>query len=255
MKKWLLLSTIINISILFLPNYNRFEENSKNSIISLKNVNLTSSKSTKNRENVIKEKKLKPKRIKNSLTNQKKSEKTQNVDLKIENDNSISENKVVEEKNTDISTDPVKTENKDTIVNEDGALVEESFPKEEAPISSNESDNLDEQVQVDNNIIGENFVKDNGELVYELLEAPIPKYPIKAQFFGYDKSIEIEATFIVDRNGFVKEITLNSKNEDYKKYNFDKSVYKVLSKYKFTPILYKGKNVEVRFIKNFEFKR
>lgn len=262
MKKWFLLSTIVNISILFLPGYKTVEKNLDKKIIHIKSLTLATNKKIEiNKINSLEKNRKFEKRQVASVDNYSKNI---NEEIKKSNESEIFITKKTEtnpkqesldqsiaindEKNEHIESGNAEIKTLETDAKE--AVVEAGEDRgEKTSIFENKKE------VTDTNYIGENFVKDNSNLLYKLIEAPIPKYPLKAQFFGFDKIIEIKAIFTVDKYGFVKDIILDSKDEDYKKYNFDKSVYKALSKYKFTPILYEGKNVEVRFIKNFEFKK
>lgn len=87
---------------------------------------------------------------------------------------------------------------------------------------------------------------------YEILKEVDPQYPIKARKIGYNGIGSVKVKFLVDIDGIVKEIKFISGES---KFGFREEVEKALRKWKFKPIIYKGKIIKVHFEKEFKFKK
>ena len=87
---------------------------------------------------------------------------------------------------------------------------------------------------------------------YEILKEVDPQYPIKARKIGYNGNGSVKVKFLVDTDGIVKEIKFISGES---KFGFREEVEKALRKWKFKPIIYKGKIIKVHFEKEFKFKK
>lgn len=78
-----------------------------------------------------------------------------------------------------------------------------------------------------------------------------PDYPRQAEIIRYNKTVVVEARFLVDTKGWIEKIEII---KSHKKFGFDKEVLKALRQWKFKPIVYKGKKMKVYFNKKFIFK-
>lgn len=87
---------------------------------------------------------------------------------------------------------------------------------------------------------------------YEILKEVDPQYPIKARKIGYNGVGSIKVNFLVDIDGTVKDVKFISGES---KFGFREEVEKALRKWKFKPIIYKGKIIKVHFEKEFKFKK
>lgn len=87
---------------------------------------------------------------------------------------------------------------------------------------------------------------------YEILKEVDPQYPIKARKIGYNGIGSIKVNFLVDIDGTVKDVKFISGES---KFGFREEVEKALRKWKFKPIIYKGKIIKVHFEKEFKFKK
>lgn len=87
---------------------------------------------------------------------------------------------------------------------------------------------------------------------YEILKEIDPQYPIKAKKIGYNGVGIVKVKFLVDIDGTVKKIEFISGES---RFGFREEVEKVLKKWKFKPIIYKGKVIKVYFEKEFKFKK
>lgn len=66
----------------------------------------------------------------------------------------------------------------------------------------------------------------------------------------YNKTVIVEAKFLVGTDGSVEDIKIIKSHE---KFGFDKEVISALKKWKFKPVVYKGRNIKVYFNKEFIF--
>ncbi|WP_297431027.1 energy transducer TonB [uncultured Cetobacterium sp.] len=87
---------------------------------------------------------------------------------------------------------------------------------------------------------------------YEILKEVDPQYPVKARKIGYNGIGSVKVKFLVDTDGTIKEIKFVSGES---KFGFREEVEKALKKWKFKPIIYKGKVIKVHFEKEFKFKK
>lgn len=270
MKKWLLISSIINISILLIPFSFKIDKKEKSEEIKIGNIIIVG-KNKKSKNSVYLSKEVKTYNNENINRNQ--------VDILREeinpNQKETAINNYAEEfkETNNINTTENLNVDKKKLIKEDSKEennLEKSFSNlnEISDFSERNIETKDEKndfykenvitlesspQEIDNNILSNDLVKENSELNYKIINMPNPEYPFKARNLNFNKKIIVVSEFIVGKDGKVKEFLLKSENELYKKYNFDKSLEKVLKEYKFTPIKYKGKNVEVKFIKTFEF--
>lgn len=87
---------------------------------------------------------------------------------------------------------------------------------------------------------------------YEILKEVDPEYPIKAKKIGYNGVGSVKVKFLVDTDGTIKDIKFISGES---KFGFKEEVEEALKKWRFKPIVYKGKAIKVHFEKEFKFKR
>ncbi|MDX8336777.1 energy transducer TonB [Candidatus Cetobacterium colombiensis] len=87
---------------------------------------------------------------------------------------------------------------------------------------------------------------------YEIIKEIDPQYPIKARKIGYNGTGVVKVNFLVDVDGSIQDIKFIAGET---KFGFKEEVEKSLKKWKFKPILYKGKKIRVHFEKEFKFKK
>lgn len=85
---------------------------------------------------------------------------------------------------------------------------------------------------------------------FEIINQVDPDYPRQAEMIRYNKTVVIEARFLVGLNGNIEDIQILKSHE---KLGFDKEVINALKKWKFKPIIYHNKNIKVYFNKEFVF--
>ena len=261
MKKWLLISTILNILILQIPlSKNNKATKVKESI----NLDLT-------RINFKTNNSVQKNRVSNSDNNLfsevKPTENAENINYNTKNipvTPSIKESAISNEKIEAIAytKELVKpTESNSEIPQKiSNSFVESKSSSEIIKIESSNTNNKAFEtkniIEKDENILSNGsvkLVKENTNLEYKIIKSVNPVYPKKAQILNLKENIKIFAEFTVDTKGDVKDITLSSDFSKYKQYDFGKAVEKALNSYKFSSIKYKNQIVEVRFKKTFVF--
>ena len=85
---------------------------------------------------------------------------------------------------------------------------------------------------------------------FKILSQVDPNYPRQAEMIKYNKTVIVEAKFLVGENGNVEDIKIIKSHE---KFGFDKEVVSALKKWKFKPIVYNRKIIKVYFNKEFIF--
>lgn len=268
MKKWLLISSIINISILLIPFSFKIDKKEKSEEIKIGNIIIVGkSKKTKNPVYLSKEVKTYNNENRNQVDilreeinpNQKETVINDLVEeFKETNNINTTENLYVDEKKLieEDSKEETNLEKSFSNLNEISNFSEKNVETKDEKNDFYEDNMItleSSHQETDNNILSNDLVKENSELNYKILNMPNPEYPSKAKNLNFNKKIIVISEFIVGKDGKVREFLLKSENELYKKYAFDKSIEKILKEYKFTSIIYKNKIVEVKFIKTFEF--
>lgn len=266
MKKWLLISTILNILILQIP----LSKNNKATKVE-ESINLDLTRINFKTNNSVQKN-----RVSNSDNNlssevkpniNKPTENAENTNYNTENipvTSSIKESAISNEKIEAIAytKELVKpTESNSEIPQKiSNSFVESKSSSEIITTESTSINNKAFEAQIvnekDENILSNGsvkLVKENSDLDYKIIKSVNPVYPKKAQILNLKENVKIITEFIVDTKGDVKDITLFSDFSKYKQYDFDKAVEKALNLYKFSSIIYKNQIVEVKFKKTFEF--
>ena len=88
-------------------------------------------------------------------------------------------------------------------------------------------------------------------LDYRIVHQVEPEYPRQAEVIRYAKTVIVKARFLVDTEGRVEDIEIL---QSHKKFGFDKEVRRALRKWKFKPIVFKGRKLKVHFAKEFIFR-
>ncbi|MGO2117670.1 MAG: energy transducer TonB [Fusobacterium sp.] len=86
---------------------------------------------------------------------------------------------------------------------------------------------------------------------FEIIRQIDPDYPRQAEIIRYSKDVVVEARFLVDTKGKVKHIKIIKSHE---KFGFDRAVIESLKQWRFKPIVFNGKKMNVYFNKEFIFK-
>ena len=107
--------------------------------------------------------------------------------------------------------------------------------------------------------LGSNFIADgDGTYIaltseginYQIINEVEPDYPSQAESIGYSNQVKVTVKFLVGLKGNVEKAEIIKSHKDL---GFDAEVMKAIKKWKFKPIFYKGKNIKVYFTKTFVF--
>lgn len=228
MNKFYLLSAFLHGIIIFsIIGFSKDEEikfKEKNSVI----VSVKNRKAISNITNV-------------SLEKEKKEKKEKSI-----------ENKVEEKKKTLVEEKVIKKDNTKKIIEK----------KKSKDSSLNKKDKVSEKKEKYNEFKDQNRFLQGEDGVftavsldgieYEIIKEIDPQYPLKAKKIGYNGVRVVKVKFLVDLDGSIKNIEFISGET---KFGFKEEVEKALKKWKFKPIIYKGKIIRVHFEKEFKFKK
>lgn len=85
---------------------------------------------------------------------------------------------------------------------------------------------------------------------YQIINEVEPDYPSQAESIGYSKKVQVTVKFLVGLKGNVEKAEIIKSHKDL---GFDAEVMKAIKKWRFKPIFHKGKNIKVYFTKTFVF--
>ena len=85
---------------------------------------------------------------------------------------------------------------------------------------------------------------------YQIINEVEPDYPSQAESIGYSKQVKVTVKFLVGLKGNVEKAEIIKSHKDL---GFDAEVMKAIKKWRFKPIFHKGKNIKVYFTKTFVF--
>lgn len=106
---------------------------------------------------------------------------------------------------------------------------------------------------------GSNFIADgdggyialsSAGINYTILNEVEPDYPSQAEMIGYSQKVIVTVKFLVGLKGEIAKIEIK---KSHAKLGFDDEVKKAIKKWKFKPIYHHGKNIQVYFEKDFIF--
>lgn len=170
-------------------------------------------------------------------------------------------------------TEPVKNEEIKSVPEFESKMTrdkkdikeEEKKPEKNKKTENKKTQKKSETVKKENKNSGENTIKEtnfieNSDGTYtavsskgidfKILKEISPNYPRQAEMARYNKTVIVEAKFLVGTDGSVEDIKIIKSHE---KFGFDKEVISALKKWKFKPVVYKGRNIKVYFNKEFIF--
>ena len=85
---------------------------------------------------------------------------------------------------------------------------------------------------------------------YQIINEVEPDYPSQAESIGYSKKVQVTVKFLVGLKGNIEKAEIIKSHKDL---GFDAEVMKAIKKWRFKPIFHKGKNIKVYFTKTFVF--
>lgn len=86
---------------------------------------------------------------------------------------------------------------------------------------------------------------------FKILRQIDPDYPRQAEIIRYSKDVVVTVRFLVNTKGMIQDIKIIKSHE---KFGFDRAVIESLKKWRFKPITFNGKKMNVYFNKEFVFK-
>ena len=259
MKKYVLISLIVHLAILFLFATIETEEPEKEKLVKNEVVpiafvakqtsdnpgakTLDTQEREKPKEEKPKsepkiEKKVEEKKIEEKKPIEKKAEKTE--EKKIESN--------IPNKNEPSHSD-----------NSSKSSSESSSTSSSDKSSNHSNDGGSPNGNSSGEDLGSNFIADgDGTYIaltseginYQIINEVEPDYPSQAESIGYSNKVQVTVKFLVGLKGNVEKAEIIKSHKDL---GFDAEVMKAIKKWRFKPIFHKGKNIKVYFTKTFVF--
>ena len=255
MKKYVLISLIVHLAILFLFATIKTDEVEKEKLVKNEVVPIafvakqtSDNPGTKTLDNQEKEK---PK--------EEKPKSEPKIEKKVE-EKKVEEKKPVEKP---IEKKAEKTEEKKIESNIPDSSSKSSSESSSTSSSDKSSNHSNDGGSPNGNSSGEdlgsNFIADgDGTYIaltseginYQIINEVEPDYPSQAESIGYSKKVQVTVKFLVGLKGNVEKAEIIKSHKDL---GFDAEVMKAIKKWRFKPIFHKGKNIKVYFTKTFVF--
>ena len=258
MKKYILISLIVHLAILFLFATIKTEEVEKEKLVKNEVVPIAfvakqtsdnpggKTLDTQEREKPKQESPKTEPKIEKKVEEKKAEEKP--VEKKVEK---IEEKKI--ESNIPSKEDTSHSDNSSKSSSENSSTS--SSDKSSNHSSEGGSPNGNSQGED----LGSNFIADgdgtyialNSEGInYQIINEVEPDYPSQAESIGYSNQVKVTVKFLVGLKGNIEKAEIIKSHKDL---GFDAEVMKAIKKWKFKPIFHKGKNIKVYFTKTFVF--
>lgn len=255
MKKYVLISLIVHLAILFLFATIKTDEVEKEKLVKNEVVPIafvakqtSDNPGTKTLDNQEKEK---PK--------EEKPKSEPKIEKKVE-EKKVEEKKPVEKP---IEKKAEKTEEKKIESNIPDSSSKSSSESSSTSSSDKSSNHSSDGGSPNGNSSGEdlgpNFIVDGDGIDialtseginYQIINEVEPDYPSQAESIGYSKKVQVTVKFLVGLKGNVEKAEIIKSHKDL---GFDAEVMKAIKKWRFKPIFHKGKNIKVYFTKTFVF--
>ena len=263
MKKYVLISLIVHLAILFLFATIKTDEVEKEKLVKNEVVPIafvakqTSDNSgaktldTQEREKPKEEKPKSEPKIEKKVE-EKKVEEKKPVEKPIEKKAEKTEEKKIESN--------IPSKNEPSHSDTSSKSSSESSSTSSSDKSSNHSnDGGSPNGNSSGEDLGPNFIVDGDGIDialtseginYQIINEVEPDYPSQAESIGYSKKVQVTVKFLVGLKGNVEKAEIIKSHKDL---GFDAEVMKAIKKWKFKPIFHKGKNIKVYFTKTFVF--
>lgn len=263
MKKYVLISLIVHLAILFLFATIKTDEVEKEKLVKNEVVPIafvakqtSDNPGAKTLDNQEKEKpkEEKPKsepKIEKKVE-EKKVEEKKPVEKPIEKKAEKTEEKKIE------SNIPSKNEPSHSDTSSKSSS-ESSSTSSSDKSSNHSSDGGSPNGNSSGEDLGPNFIVDGDGIdialtsegiIYQIINEVEPDYPSQAESIGYSKKVQVTVKFLVGLKGNVEKAEIIKSHKDL---GFDAEVMKAIKKWRFKPIFHKGKNIKVYFTKTFVF--
>ena len=263
MKKYVLISLIVHLAILFLfatieTDEPEKEKLVKNEVVPIAFVAKQTSDNpgaktldTQEREKPKEEKPKSEPKIEKKVE-EKKVEEKKPVEKPIEKKAEKTEEKKIESN--------IPSKNEPSHSDTSSKSSSESSSTSSSDKSSNHSnDGGSPNGNSSGEDLGSNFIADgDGTYIaltseginYQIINEVEPDYPSQAESIGYSNQVKVTVKFLVGLKGNVEKAEIIKSHKDL---GFDAEVMKAIKKWKFKPIFHKGKNIKVYFTKTFVF--
>ena len=255
MKKYVLISLIVHLAILFLFATIKTDEVEKEKLVKNEVVPIAfvakqtsdnpgaKSLDTQEREKPKEEKPKSEPKIEKKVE-EKKVEEKKPVEKPIEKKAEKTEEKKIESNIPDSSSK---------------SSSESSSTSSSDKSSNHSSDGGSPNGNSSGEDLGSNFIADgDGTYIaltseginYQIINEVEPDYPSQAESIGYSNKVQVTVKFLVGLKGNVEKAEIIKSHKDL---GFDAEVMKAIKKWRFKPIFHKGKNIKVYFTKTFVF--
>lgn len=263
MKKYVLISLIVHLAILFLFANIKTDEVEKEKLVKNEVVPIAfvakqtsdnpgaKTLDTQEREKPKEEKPKSEPKIEKKVE-EKKVEEKKPVEKPIEKKAEKTEEKKIE------SNIPSKEDTSHSD-NSSKSSSESSSTSSSDKSSNHSSDGGSPNGNSSGEDLGSNFIVDGDGtnialtsegINYQIINEVEPDYPSQAESIGYSKKVQVTVKFLVGLKGNVEKAEIIKSHKDL---GFDAEVMKAIKKWKFKPIFHKGKNIKVYFTKTFVF--
>ncbi len=255
MKKYVLISLIVHLAILFLFATIKTDEVEKEKLVKNEVVPIAfvakqtsdnpgaKTLDTQEREKPKEEKPKSEPKIEKKVE-EKKVEEKKPVEKPIEKKAEKTEEKKIESNIPDSSSK---------------SSSESSSTSSSDKSSNHSSDGGSPNGNSSGEDLGSNFIADgDGTYIaltseginYQIINEVEPDYPSQAESIGYSNQVKVTVKFLVGLKGNVEKAEIIKSHKDL---GFDAEVMKAIKKWRFKPIFHKGKNIKVYFTKTFVF--
>lgn len=263
MKKYVLISLIVHLAILFLFATIKTDEVEKEKLVKNEVVPIAfvakqtsdnpgaKTLDTQEREKPKEEKPKSEPKIEKKVE-EKKVEEKKPVEKPIEKKVEKTEEKKIES-NISSKEDTSHSDNSSK------SSSESSSTSSSDKSSNHSSDGGSPNGNSSGEDLGPNFIVDGDGIDialtseginYQIINEVEPDYPSQAESIGYSKKVQVTVKFLVGLKGNVEKAEIIKSHKDL---GFDAEVMKAIKKWRFKPIFHKGKNIKVYFTKTFVF--
>ena len=263
MKKYVLISLIVHLAILFLFATIKTDEVEKEKLVKNEVVPIAfvakqtsdnpgaKTLDTQEREKPKEEKPKSEPKIEKKVE-EKKVEEKKPVEKPIEKKAEKTEEKKIE------SNIPSKEDTSHSD-NSSKSSSESSSTSSSDKSSNHSNDGGSPNGNSSGEDLGPNFIVDGDGIDialtseginYQIINEVEPDYPSQAESIGYSKKVQVTVKFLVGLKGNVEKAEIIKSHKDL---GFDAEVMKAIKKWRFKPIFHKGKNIKVYFTKTFVF--
>ena len=263
MKKYVLISLIVHLAILFLFATIKTDEVEKeklvkNEVVPIAFVTKQTSDNpgaktldTQEREKPKEEKPKSEPKIEKKVE-EKKVEEKKPVEKPIEKKAEKTEEKKIES-NISSKEDTSHSDNSSKSSSESSSTSSSDKSSNHSsdggsPNGNSSGEDLGSNFIVDGD--GTNIALTSEGINYQIINEVEPDYPSQAESIGYSKKVQVTVKFLVGLKGNVEKAEIIKSHKDL---GFDAEVMKAIKKWKFKPIFHKGKNIKVYFTKTFVF--